>query len=160
MATSRQASTAVRLRQGGIDDLDDVMNVMNAAFSPCFGEAWTRSQCAGILPMHGVSLTIAEDDSDPIGFSLARTVTDESELLLLAVDPARQRSGIGRALLEQFVAQARTAGSTRFHLEVRDGNAAVGLYRTAGFLPAGRRRKYYHGPEGETYDAVTLMLTD
>ena len=50
---------AVRLRSGGSRDLDEVMDVMDAAFGDRFGEAWTRSQCAGILPMAGVSLIIA-----------------------------------------------------------------------------------------------------
>jgi len=136
------------------------MRIMCAAFRPCFGEGWTRSQCAGILPMTGVALTIAEDSGGAIGFSLVRCVADEAELLLLAVEPARQHFGVGQSLLDEFIVAARTKGAAKLHLEVRDGNAAVDLYRAAGFLPAGRRRNYYRGPEGETYDAVTLMLAD
>ena len=51
------------------------------------------------------------------------------------------------------------APSSQLHLEVRDGNPAVGLYEAAGFSSAGRRRNYYHGPDGEAFDAITLMLT-
>ena len=51
----------VRLRPGTSGDLDDVMTVMDAAFGNRFGEAWTRSQCAGILPMGGVCLIVARD---------------------------------------------------------------------------------------------------
>jgi ribosomal-protein-alanine N-acetyltransferase len=160
MATRRQSESAVRLRPGEAGDLDDVMRVMTAAFHPCFGEAWTRSQCAGILPMHGVTLTIAESAGVPVGFSLVRAVADESELLLLAVDPADQRRGIGQALLDEFVANGLARGAHRLHLEVRDGNPAIELYRASGFSATGRRRKYYHGPGGEAYDAVTLLLTD
>jgi hypothetical protein len=36
---------------------------MTAAFPARFGEAWTRSQCAGILPMTGVRLMLAENGS-------------------------------------------------------------------------------------------------
>ena len=158
MATQRQAASAVRLRLGQVDDLDDVMRIMCAAFPPCFGEAWTRSQCSGILPMAGVSLTIAEEGPSPVGFSLVRRVADEAELLLLAVDPGQQRRGIGQALLDDFIAAALAHGAHRLHLEVRDGNHAVELYRASGFAPTGRRRNYYHGPDGETYDAVTLLL--
>ena len=160
MATRREPMAKVRLRPGEVADLDEVMRIMRAAFRPCFGEGWTRSQCAGILPMTGVTLTIAEDSSGAIGFSLVRCVADEAELLLLAVEPARQHSGVGHELLDEFIASARARGAAKLHLEVRDGNAAVDLYTTAGFIPAGRRRNYYHGPEGETYDAVTLMLAD
>jgi [ribosomal protein S18]-alanine N-acetyltransferase len=160
MATIRNPAPRVRLRPGRLDDLDDVMRIMRAAFQPCFGEAWTRSQCAGILPMDGVSLTIAEGAHGPAGFSLARCVADEAELLLIAVDPASQRSGVGQSLLDDFIAAARDGGAARLHLEVRDGNPAVAMYRAAGFTPAGRRRNYYHGPDGLAYDAVTLMLAD
>ena len=158
MATRTRPDAIVRLRRGGADDLDEVMRVMSAAFQPCFGEAWTRSQCAGILPMHGVSLTLAEQGGVAVGFSLVRAVADEAELLLLAVDPAEQRRGIGQALLDDFIAGALAGGGHRLHLEVRDGNPAAELYRTSGFSPAGRRRNYYHGPDGESYDAVTFML--
>lgn len=150
---------AVRLRHGNSADLDDVMQVMDAAFGRSFGEAWTRSQCAGILPMTGVELTIAGDaiDGDVVGFSLTRTVADESELLLLAVLPARHRQGIGGRLLDDFTARARDQGAARVHLEVRDGNPAVGMYRDAGFRPVGRRRNYYHAPDGRRFDALTLV---
>lgn len=158
MAT-RQAVSTVRLRRGGVADLDEVMNIMNAAFSPSYGEAWTRSQCSGILPMTGVSLTIAEEGRAPAGFSLVRRVAEEAELLLLAVDPERQRRGIGQALLDDFVAGALAHGAHRLHLEVRDGNPAISLYRSAGFVAAGRRRNYYHGPDGAAFDAVTLVLS-
>lgn len=160
MATRRQANDALRLRQGGVDDLDEVMRIMTGAFQPCFGEAWTRSQCAGILPMGGVKLMIAQDRDGAAGFSLARTVADEAELLLIAVDPGRQGQGIGLALLRDFIAHALSQGAHRLHLEVRDGNPAVQLYRDAGFVTAGRRRNYYRGPEGERYDALTLVLAD
>jgi ribosomal-protein-alanine N-acetyltransferase len=160
MASQRQATSTVRLRTGGAGDLDDVMRIMSSAFQPCFGEAWTRSQCAGIMPMHGVTLTIADGDEGPVGFSLVRTVTDEAELLLLAVVRAEQRRGIGQALLDNFIAAALAEGAHRLHLEVRDGNPAVELYRASGFVTAGRRRNYYHGPDGQAFDAVTLLLAN
>ena len=127
MATRRPADDLIRLRRGGLDDLDAVMQIMTGAFQPCFGEAWTRSQCAGILPMSGVRLTLAEDRSGAHGFSLARTVADEAELLLIAVDPESQGRGMGLALLQDFIAHSLSQGAHRLHLEVRDGNPAVRL---------------------------------
>jgi [ribosomal protein S18]-alanine N-acetyltransferase len=151
--------SAVLLRAGNSGDLDDVMHVMNAAFGNRFGEAWTRSQCAGILPMAGVCLVVARDaeTGQAIGFSLSRSVAGESELLLLGVLPSRHREGIGGRLLEDFVERARGQGAERVHLEVRDGNAAVDMYRGAGFRPVGRRRNYYHAPDGKRFDALTLV---
>ena len=110
--------------------------------------------------MNGVSLTIADGDQGPLGFSLVRAIADEAELLLLAVDPSEQRRGIGQALLDDFIASALVGGAHRLHLEVRDGNPAMGLYTSSGFIPAGRRRNYYHGQDGQAFDAVTLLLVD
>lgn len=154
-------SEAIRLVDGNSEDLSAVMTVMNAAFDPGFGEAWTRSQCAGILPMSGVSLMLAQDngESAPIGFSLFRTVAGEAELLLLAVSPQHQHRGVGRLLLEEFVERARSAGAHRVHLEVRDGNPAVRMYLLAGFKSAGRRPNYYRGSDGRQFDAITLGRT-
>lgn len=147
----------VALMPGGSRDLDHVIEVMDAAFDERFGEAWTRSQCAGILPMPGVRLVLARFGDDRLaGFSLYRTITDEAELLLLAVAPAFRRRGVGRMLLDKFLDDAREAGASQVHLEVREGNPAVVMYRTAGFGFAGRRRKYYRGKFGGEFDALTL----
>lgn len=148
----------IRVVQGGADDLDSVMEVMTSAFSARFGEAWTRSQCAGILPMTGVKLLLAADSKTVLGFSLYRTVAGDAELLLLAVSPEAQGQGIGRTLLAHFVDDAKENGATRVHLEVRDGNPAARIYEAAGFEQANRRRNYYRGRDGKQFDALTFVL--
>lgn len=149
----------VSLVDGCADDLDSVMQVMKAAFSDRYGEAWTRSQCAGILPMAGVRLVLARDSADSLlGFSLFRTVAGDSELLLLAVDPTAQGRAVGRTLLSHFIDESKKNGATRVHLEVRDGNPAIRLYEAAGFVQSNRRRNYYQGPDGSTFDALTFTL--
>jgi [ribosomal protein S18]-alanine N-acetyltransferase len=146
----------VRIEAASSDSIDDVMAVMDQAFGNRFGEAWTRSQLAGILPMGGVSLMLAREAGETIGFSLVRSVADEAELLLIAVAPGHHRRGIGRRLLDDFLERARNDGIARVHLEVRDGNAALAMYRAAGFSAVGHRRNYYHGADGKRFDAVTL----
>jgi ribosomal-protein-alanine N-acetyltransferase len=150
----------LRIEPGTPDDIDSVMSVMDAAFGTRFGEAWTRSQLSGILPMGGVFLILACDkgSGSVVGFSLFRTVADESELLLIAVPPERHRCGIGRRLLDDFLSRARGDEVARVHLEVRDGNPAVAMYRAAGFSPVGRRRNYYHAADGKRFDAITLSM--
>ena len=157
MSMSAASTNDLRLASGASADLDAVVEIMNAAFDERFGEAWTRSQCAGILPMPGVRLIVARLDSgQAAGFSLHRTIADEAELLLLAVAPEYRRQGIGRMLLHQFMDHGRHSGVSRVHLEVREGNPAVIMYRAAGFSVAGRRRKYYRGRFGGEFDALTL----
>ena len=144
------------LSPGELADLREVMAVMDDSFDPRFGEAWTMGQCAGLLPLPGVWLTLAREDEQVLGFALARLVADEAELLLLAVKTAGQRRGIGRILLEDFEDEAVKRGAGRLHLEVREGNHALSLYERTGFGLVGRRRHYYGGQNGDRYDALTL----
>tara|TARA_B100000678_G_scaffold100506_1_gene83899 strand:+ start:232 stop:714 length:483 start_codon:yes stop_codon:yes gene_type:complete len=147
------------LRAGDVRDLGAVNGLSAAAFDPRFGEAWTPSQCAGMLALPGVWLTIASENDRILGFAMSRSVLDDGELLLLAVDPVGRRHGVGRALLRSVIAEAEMRGSSYIHLEVRAGNPAVALYRGEGFSKIGERRKYYRGNNGEQFDAHTYRRT-
>jgi len=155
---SPTTTNAFALQQGASADLAEVMEVMESAFGDTYGEAWTRSQVAGILPMAGVSLVLARsaDNGRCAGFSLARAVADEAELLLIAVLPGHRRRGIARMLLNNFIAEAHDRKLRRVHLEVRYGNSATELYREFGFEPVGRRRDYYRGADRRRHDAITF----
>jgi [ribosomal protein S18]-alanine N-acetyltransferase len=146
------------LRETGSAELRAMAAVMDDAFDPAFGEAWTPAQCQGILDLPGVWLTIAELGGAAVGFALGRIILDEAELLLLAVRPQQRRGGIGTALLARTFAMARQRGARRVHLEVRDGNGAAILYKRAGFVNVGRRRAYYRGKDGQLFDAISLTL--
>jgi ribosomal-protein-alanine N-acetyltransferase len=149
-------SGPIGIAEGSAADLEAVMRVMEASFDPAFGEAWTAPQCAGLLPMTGVWLSLAHEGEAVVGFALARVVGDEAELLLLAVDRASQGQGVGQALLDRFAAVAASKGAEQLHLEVREGNHAVSLYRRNGYREVGRRRNYYSGRDGQLFDALTL----
>jgi ribosomal-protein-alanine N-acetyltransferase len=149
------ATRQILLRTGDARDIAAVDALMVAAFDPRFGEAWTRSQCMGVLAMPGVRLTLALVDDMPAGFAMVRSVMDEAELLLLAVDPAFRRRGIAGALLRAVIAEAQASGIADLHLEVRAGNEAVKLYAAQGFAKVGERRGYYRGKTGQSFDAHT-----
>ena len=144
------------------DDVDQIMAVMDVAFAPEFGEAWSRRQvedalllgnCAyGLIATNGAAPAAGDAAA---GFFLARHVAGEEELLLIAVAPAARRGGLGALLLERFVAAATDRGARRLLLEMRDGNPAEALYRRYGFLPVGRRRDYYRTRDGRRLDAIT-----
>ncbi|MEO5774243.1 MAG: GNAT family N-acetyltransferase [Sphingomicrobium sp.] len=158
MIKQQPSPTLPLLRRGTATDVDSIVRIMDSAFDPLFGEAWTRSQCAGILPMSGVVLTLAVgEDKEPFGFSLQRTIAGEAELLLIAVAREDQGRGIGRGLLDRFIADAQAAGATKVHLEVRENNPAIGMYRSAGFQQVGRRSEYYYGKDGSCFDALTFV---
>ncbi|MCD2322902.1 GNAT family N-acetyltransferase [Sphingomonas sp. IC-56] len=146
----------VELREGGTQDLASVNTIMQDAFDPQFGEAWTKAQCLGMLSLPGVWLVIASLDGEDAGFALAREVAGDAELLLLATRRTAQRRGIGAALVRAVIAEAQGRGAEQLHLEVRAGNDAVRLYRSAGFDKVGERKDYYKGKDGELFGAQTF----
>ena len=145
------------------DDLDRIMAVMEAAFDPAFGEAWTRRQVGDALVLPNTHYLLAGADGrapregEPAaGFVLSRGAADEEELLLIAVDPRRRGRGVGGILLERFIAAASARGAERLFLEMREGNPAESLYRRHGFANVGRRRAYYRRGTGAPLDAITF----
>lgn len=144
------------ISRGEPGDVVAVMPVMHAAFDHRFGEAWTAGQCIGVLALPQSALLIAEKGDRVVGFSLSRTVLDETELLMIAVDPDARNQGIGRALIEATMDHARSLGAKTLFLEVRDGNPAIALYKSVAFIQVGHRSRYYRGIDGEYFDALTL----
>lgn len=98
----------------------------------------------------------AASETDAVGFALAWRAADERHLLDLAVDPKWRRRGLGRLLLDAVIAEARANDGRLVLLEARASNdAALALYRSAGFFVTDVRRAYY-SDNGE--DAVVMRL--
>ena len=150
--------TPLTIREATADEVGQVVDLMRRAFDPRFGEAWTLSQLAGVLAMPGARLTVARRRDRLLGFALVRTVLDESELMLIAVEPTARRVGIAAALMADMAATAAAGSVRKLHLEVRSGNEATQLYRAHGFVKVGERLNYYRGPAGEVFDAETYVL--
>ena len=134
------------------------MQIMQLAFNPRYGEAWTAQQLAGFMSLPGVRLALAQVDNASLGFALSRQVADEAELLLLATDPKWQKRGIGSALLKDFVAYARKSQIETLHLEVRENNPAIDFYSGFGFEAVHRRPSYYKGSDGTLHDAISFTF--
>ncbi|PXW76447.1 ribosomal-protein-alanine N-acetyltransferase [Blastomonas natatoria] len=147
------------------DALGPIMQVMQQAFDPRYGEAWNHSQTRSMLalPLTHVLLleTIAselEESGEPVGFAMTRRVADEEELLLIAVAPKWRQFGAATILLGQVLENAREAGVSQLHLEMRSNNPAIRLYSKFGFQPIGLRKDYYIGTDSCRYDALTMAM--
>jgi ribosomal-protein-alanine N-acetyltransferase len=145
------------VRFGTLGEVGRIMPVMQRAFDPAYGEAWTQQQCTGLLTLPGTAMFLAEEQDQVIGFSLVRHVLYEAELLMIAVDPSRQKAGIGRLLLNAVIDWTKKSGAEQVFLEVRSGNPALELYRNADFVQCGLRKCYYRGNNGTISDALTLV---
>jgi ribosomal-protein-alanine N-acetyltransferase len=142
------------------DDVPALDRLMQVAFDPRYGEAWTGPQLLGTLALAGTRAELAVNAADIAGFSLVRRSPVDAELLLVGVDPDRRRLGIGRELVLRAIAAARADGLADLYLEVRACNtAAVALYRGLGFTVVGVRPRYYKGPGNQAFDADTMRLS-
>ena len=95
-------------------------------------------------------------DAHASGIAAVMHVLDESELLEIAVQPAMQGRGYGKALLAHAIALARRNGAVRMFLEVRESNArARKMYTSFGFEETGRRKNYYPTENGRE-DAILM----
>jgi ribosomal protein S18 acetylase RimI-like enzyme len=82
------------------------------------------------------------------GFAIMDFGDERAHLVLLAVQPAQRRRGIGRRLVEWLLESALTAGMASVHLELRADNAAARrFYRALGFSETVLVPKYYDGRE-------------
>jgi ribosomal-protein-alanine N-acetyltransferase len=137
-----------------VADVDAVLGVEVRAYA----YPWSRGNFVDSLAA-GYRARLARDDEGAVlGYFIAMPGVGELHLLNLSVAPEHQGRGLGRALLEAVVAEARALPAARLLLEVREGNErARRLYAARGFAEAGRRRGYYPARSGRE-DAVVMSL--
>jgi len=135
--------------------------LLAAIHRQCFEEMWSAAAIAEVLSAPGsfASLAVAACDQkeSPAGFTLARVVGDDSELLTLCVLPAWRRRGIAARLLDDVMTRARLLGARQLFLEVAETNdAARALYAARGFTASRRRPDYYRAPNRVPVAALEL----
>jgi len=96
-------------------------------------------------------------ESNPIaGYIVARETAGELHINNVAVRAEYRRRGIGAALLERVIEEARRRKANAAFLEVRSANyAAQALYEKCGFRAIAQRANYYSEPRE---DAVVMSL--
>ncbi len=127
-----------RLRWWLIDDLIPIE-------ADLFGtEQWTPAMFWNELA-NGNYYIAALDGSELVGYAgLALNPPGEAWVNNIAVRRDRQRTGVGRAVLDALLAYARGSGIPRTLLEVAADNvAAQRFYDRYGFEVVGVRKGYY-----------------
>ena len=135
-------------------DLPAVMAIEATAYShPWSGANFIDSLAAG----YHADLCLASDGG-LLGYFVVMPGFEEAHLLNITVAPAQQRAGLGAALLQRVLAQARQRGDQALWLEVRPSNtAARALYRRFSFVQVGCRRNYYPADHQKREDALVLQ---
>jgi len=110
--------------------------------------AWTAARIARQIEHPESVVLTAKVAGELAGFAVMQFGSDSAHLNLLAVEPAQQRRGIGRALVAWLEETARTAGTFLVALELRaTRRAAHAFYTALGYRETGRAPGYYQGVE-------------
>ena len=134
----------------------DDLGLLTELEAQCFDPPWSESQLRTYLNNERSSGYLIFSGSTPVGFALFTLLFDDAELLHIGICPEVRGSGRGAELLEACHKALLEKDIQRILLEVRaSNNAAIGLYRRAGYQQDGVRKGYYPAAEGRE-DAVLM----
>ncbi len=112
------------------------------------GWSWDPARVKRALRYREACVIVADIGGQVEGFAIAEFGDTRLHLSLLAVNAMRQRSGIGRTLVEWLEQSALTAGITEIQLELRANNpGARFFYEALGFAFVRAVPGYYSGIE-------------
>jgi len=132
-------------------DLDAVLLIEQASYS----RPWKREHFLHEITAPHSYPFVADCSGGLAGFVCLSVLFEVSQILDIAVASNQRGRGIGLALMEFAIDQARGMGADVLELEVRATNtAAIALYERLGFIRSGCRSKYYEGKD----DAVLMAL--
>jgi ribosomal-protein-alanine N-acetyltransferase len=147
---SRDGGAGVVVRHATGSDVKAVAAIERSAFA----DPWPEEAFEAQLERRVAWFAVAEVDREVAGYLVAFMVADEAEIANIAVREDLRGRGIGAALLDASLNEARVRGVSSVFLEVRESNAtARRLYASRGFRKAGLRRSYYRNP---IEDAIVL----
>ena len=93
-----------------------------------------------------------------IGYIISKITYPETHILNLTVKKNFRKNGIGKALIELIISDARLRNSENIILEVRANNTdAQSLYKKLNFEVIGTRKDYYES-KNDREDAYVLNL--
>lgn len=133
-------------------DLSSLLALEAGGFEP--RQRWSERSWQAELRTPSRHGLVVRRDRSLVAACLVSVVLGEAELLRIVVDPSHRGQGLGRRLLAEAIAWARSCGAARILLEVGEDNAvAAGLYASAGFRRIHRRENYY----GPGKDALVMV---
>lgn len=142
------AALRVEMGLAGIGDAPVLAQLSRDLIEAGLGWEYRPQRIAAIIADAETSTVVARVRARLVGFAAMRFGEDRAHLILLAVQPACQRRGLARAMLDWLLESARVAGVASIHVELRADNApAFAFYRAMGFAETFRVPGYYRGRE-------------
>jgi len=122
-----------------------------------FDDPYPLSLFQNLLGQYPWGFRVATAGDSIAGYCILVRTHDETSLLIasIAVNPADRRRGIGTRLIEDAISIAKSRGTERIILQVRESNEiAVSLYTKIGFKKKSHIEDYY----GVDKDAIEMSI--
>ncbi len=139
-------STSLHIRAADVNDIATIREIANITWPVAYGSYISKAQLDYMLDMmysdsslleqinKGHQFYIAEQESTPIGFASVSKEEDNScKLNKLYVLPTSQKTGAGKALLQQSIDYATSNAASCLYLQVNKQNNAQHFYSKHGF---------------------------
>jgi [ribosomal protein S18]-alanine N-acetyltransferase len=138
----------------------DISAVLSEIQNASFTAKWQASDFQSVCQTQGIitqiASVIANNDKCPVAYGLYRTVTEEAEILSLAVLEDFRNNHIARRMLTNICDKLQPMGIKKIFLEVAANNySALQLYTGSGFTGTGIRKNYYSQGKMKT-DALIM----
>ena len=131
----------LKIRVAQLSDVDEIVRVINCAFRAAesfFVEGDRISAETLAAMMSRGSFLLAEDDAGLAGCVYVELRGPRAYFGLLAVDPARQRRGLGRRLAQEAENFGREAGCGVMDIYIVNVRAELpAIYRGMGYVETG-----------------------
>ena len=149
----RERLGALSIMSMALEDIPGVVEIENLSFPTPWSESSFRYE---LLENPYASLFVARAGPMVLAFACLWIIDQEVKINNIAVHPSYRGRGVATRFLKFLIEHAATQGCREITLEVRPSNqAALSLYRKAGFVPIGRRKQYYTDTHE---DAIVMWL--
>ena len=124
-----------------LSDLEQIKDILVTDFDDFWNYSILKDE---LNSKNSTYFVIKSKDNQIVGFAGMKIILDEAEIMNIVTKKSYRNIGIGKALLDRVIIEAKNKNIKRLNLEVNEDNKiAIHLYKSFGFLQNGKRKNYY-----------------
>ena len=142
----------IQISKMTLDDFNKIKDVLISDFD----DFWNVNTLEEELINENSYYLVAKIENQIVGFAGIKSVLDEADIMNIVTKKDKRNLGIGSALLEKLLNDAKAKEIKKITLEVNESNiSAIHLYKNFGFKEISIRENYYN----KTDNALIMQLS-